>query len=53
MGVAVAQERCSQKPLSTADGWDLPSCLKNEIKRECQRLWQVIEMIMEVEAEQR
>ncbi|MER8734268.1 transposase [Mesorhizobium sp. M1227] len=39
--------------LRTADGRDLPPCLKNEIKRECRRLWQVIEMIMEGGAEQR
>ncbi|WJI84419.1 MULTISPECIES: hypothetical protein [unclassified Mesorhizobium] len=31
--------------LRTADGRDLPPCLKNEIKRECRRLWQVIEMM--------
>ncbi|WP_136622625.1 MULTISPECIES: IS110 family transposase [Mesorhizobium] len=45
---------CEQlETLRTADGRDLPPCLKNEIKRECHRLWLVIEMIMEVEAEQR
>lgn len=39
--------------LRTADGRDLPPGLKNEIKRECRRLWQVIEMFAEVEVEQR
>jgi transposase len=36
----------------TADGQELPACLKAEITRECQRLHQVIVMIAEVEAEQ-
>ncbi|MGX5845407.1 IS110 family transposase, partial [Mesorhizobium sp. ArgA1] len=39
--------------LGTADGRDLPPCLKREIKRECHRLWLVIEMIAQVEDEQR
>ena len=38
--------------LRTADGRELPACLKAEITRECQRLHQVIVMIAEVEAEQ-
>jgi transposase len=38
--------------LRTADGQELPVCLKAEITRECQRLHQVIVMIAEVEAEQ-
>src|SRR5215472_18055018 len=38
--------------LRTADGHELPACLKAEITRECQRLHQVIVMIAEVEAEQ-
>lgn len=38
--------------LRTADGRDLPPCMKTEIARECRRLWQVIDMIAEVEAEQ-
>lgn len=41
------------KALSTADGRDLPPCLKREIERECRRLWLVMEMIAEVEVEQR
>jgi transposase len=39
--------------LRTADGRALLPCLKSEIARECRRLWQVIDMIAEVEAEQR
>jgi transposase len=39
--------------LHTAEGQPLPPCLKAEIVRECRRLWQVIAMITEVEAEQR
>ena len=38
--------------LRTADGQELPACLKAEITRECRRLHQVIVMIAEVEAEQ-
>ncbi len=38
--------------LRTADGHALLPCLKAEIARECRRLWQVIDMIAEVEAEQ-
>jgi transposase len=38
--------------LSTADGRPLPPCLRAELRRECQRLHQVMEMIAEVEAEQ-
>jgi transposase len=38
--------------LRSADGRALLPCLKAEIKRECRRLWQVIDMIAEVEAEQ-
>jgi transposase len=39
--------------LRTADGRALMPCLRAEIERECRRLWQVIEMMAEVEAEQR
>lgn len=39
--------------LRTAEGRPLPPCLKAEIARECRRLWQVIDMITEVEADQR
>lgn len=39
--------------LRTMDGRSLPPCLKAEIARECRRLWLVIEMIGEIEAEQR
>jgi transposase len=39
--------------LRTADGQPLAPCLRAEVRRECQRLWQVIEMIAEVEAELR
>ena len=38
--------------LRTADGRELPACLKAEVTRECRRLHQVIVMIAEVEAEQ-
>jgi transposase len=38
--------------LRTADGRALTPCLTAEIERECRRLWQVIGMIAEVEAEQ-
>jgi transposase len=38
--------------LRTADGHALLPCLKAEIARECRRLWQVIDMIAEIEAEQ-
>ena len=44
------QERLGD--LRTADGQELPPCLKAEITRECRRLHQVIVMIAEVEAEQ-
>lgn len=39
--------------LRTADGRALMPCLRAEIERECRRLWQVIEMIAEIEADQR
>ncbi len=39
--------------LHTADGQPLAPCLRAEVRRECQRLWQTIEMIAEVEAELR
>lgn len=38
--------------LRTADGRELPPRLRQEIERECRRLWLVVEMIAEVEAEQ-
>jgi transposase len=38
--------------LRTADGHELPACLKAEITRECRRLHHVIVKIAEVEAEQ-
>jgi transposase len=38
--------------LRTADGRELPSRLRQEIERECRRLWLVVEMIAEIEAEQ-
>src|SRR5215469_15043257 len=38
--------------LRTADGQELPACLKAEITRECRRLHQVIVMIAEVDAEE-
>src|SRR3954468_17137547 len=37
----------------TADGQPLAPCLRAELRRECQRLWQVIEMVAEIEAELR
>lgn len=43
------QNRLDQ--LRTGDGRVLAPCLKAEIKRECQRLWLVMEMIAAVEAE--
>jgi transposase len=45
------QERLNA--LRTADGQPLAPCLRAEVRRECQRLWQVIEMVAEVEAELR
>jgi transposase len=39
--------------LRTPDGGAVPPCLRAELRRECRRLHQVIEMIAEVEAEQR
>lgn len=39
--------------LRTADSRELPPHLRQEIERECRRLWLVVEMIAEVEAEQR
>jgi transposase len=39
--------------LRTGNGQPLPPCLRAELLRECRRLWQVIEMIHEVEAEQK
>jgi transposase len=38
--------------LRTADGRELPLHLRQEIERECRRLWLAVEMIAEVEAEQ-
>lgn len=38
--------------LRTADGRELPHHLRQEIERECRRLWLVVEMIAAVEAEQ-
>jgi len=38
--------------LRTADGHELLPRLRQEIERECRRLWLVIEMIAEIEAEQ-
>jgi transposase len=38
--------------LRTPDGHELAPCLRAEVLRECRRLWQVMEMIAEVEAEQ-
>lgn len=37
--------------LRTGDGRELPRALKAEVERECQRLWQVIEMVRTVERE--
>src|SRR3954471_14999836 len=37
--------------LRTPDGLPLAPCLRAEVLRECRRLWQVMEMIAEVEAE--
>ena len=39
--------------LHTPDGQPLTPCLRAEVLRECRRLWQVMEMIAEVEAELR
>jgi transposase len=39
--------------LHTADGQPLAPCLRAEVQRVCRRLWQVIEMITELEAELR
>src|SRR3954447_16432013 len=39
--------------LHTADGQPLAPCLRAELRRECQPLWQVIEMVAEIEAELR
>src|SRR3954467_8362518 len=39
--------------LHTADGQPLAPCLRAELRRECQRLWQVIEMVAEIGAELR
>jgi transposase len=39
--------------LHTPDGQPLAPCLRAEVLRECRRLWQVREMIAEVEAELR
>jgi hypothetical protein len=39
--------------LRTADGRPLAPCLRAELMRECRRLRQVMEMIAEVEAEQK
>jgi transposase len=38
--------------LRTVDGREVPPHLRQEIERECRRLWLVVEMIAEVEAEQ-
>ena len=39
--------------LRTPDDQPLAPCLRAEVLRECRRLWQVMEMIAEVEAEQK
>jgi transposase len=39
--------------LCTPDGLPLAPCLRAELLRECRRLWLVMEMIAEVEAEQK
>jgi len=39
--------------LHTPDGQELAPCLRAEVLRECRRLWQVMEMVAEVEAEQK
>src|ERR671916_354220 len=39
--------------LRTPDGQELAPCLRAEVLRECCRLWQVMEMVAEVEAEQK
>src|SRR3982750_4566011 len=39
--------------LRTPDGLPLAPCLRAELLRECRRLWLVMEMIVEVEAEQK
>ena len=39
--------------LRTPDGQELAPCLRAEGLRECRRLWQVMEMVAEVEAEQK
>src|SRR5215212_10209992 len=39
--------------LHTADGQPLAPCLRAELRRECQRLWQVIAMVAELVAELR
>ena len=39
--------------LRTPDGQELAPCLRAEVLRECRRLWQVMEMVAEVEAEQK
>src|SRR5215211_8984267 len=39
--------------LRTPDGLPLAPCLRAEVLRECRRLWLVMEMIAEVEAELR
>ena len=39
--------------LRTPDGQELAPCLRAEVRRECRRLWQVMEMVAEVEAEQK
>ena len=39
--------------LRTPDGQELAPCLRAEVRRDCRRLWQVMEMVAEVEAEQK
>ena len=39
--------------LRTPDGQELAPCLRAEVLRECRRLWPVMEMVAEVEAEQK
>ena len=39
--------------LRTPDGQERAPCLRAEVLRDCRRLWQVMEMVAEVEAEQK
>src|SRR5215210_6683822 len=45
--------RARFEALRTPDGLPLAPCLRAELLRECRRLWLVMEMIAEVEAEQK